>query len=290
MIYQWRAVLDEYTEGPTRIMMSEAYANDTMTMKYYQSNDGSRQGSHMPFNFVLINDLNEWSSASDFKRVIDTRLNAIPAGRVTNWVIGNHDQYRFASRYGTQKIDALLTLVMTLPGIAVTYYGEEIGMVDNRDGISYDETLDPQACNLDDPDKVLFRAASRDPERTPFQWDDTENAGFSDTTGKTWLPVHPNYKELNLVNQKKFRRSTFKYYKQLSELRKEHTMIDGDFVSSVINDNVLMYTRSLEGHETFVVLINFGEIEQTLDLSNLENFAENGKVVVAGVDTCYEPG
>lgn len=123
MIYEWRKVLDDFQTangGETRIMMSEAYANETFTMKYYESADG-RQGSHMPFNFVLINELNEWSKAADFKRVIDGRINALPTGRMTNWVIGNHDQPRVASRYGTEKIDSLLTLVMTLPGIAVTY-------------------------------------------------------------------------------------------------------------------------------------------------------------------------
>lgn len=124
MMYQWRDVMDEYqrqNEGETRIIMSEAYANETLTMKYYQSEDGSRQGSHMPFNFVLINELNEWSTAADFKRVIDARIKALPSGRMTNWVIGNHDQPRVGSRYGKEKIDSLLTLVMTLPGIAVTY-------------------------------------------------------------------------------------------------------------------------------------------------------------------------
>lgn len=121
MIYQWREVMDEYNEGETRIMMSEAYANETFTMKYYESEDGLRQGSHMPFNFVLINELNEWSTAADFKSVIDNRIKALPSGRMTNWVIGNHDQPRVGSRYGREKIDSLLTLVMTLPGIAVTY-------------------------------------------------------------------------------------------------------------------------------------------------------------------------
>lgn len=91
MIYEWRAVMDEYQNthgGDTRIMMTEAYANETFTMKFYQSADG-RQGSHMPFNFVLINDLHAGSSAADFKRVIDGRINALPTGKMTNWVIGN---------------------------------------------------------------------------------------------------------------------------------------------------------------------------------------------------------
>lgn len=107
--------------GETKILMSEAYGNDTTFSKYYQSMDGTRQGSQMPFNFVLITDLNANSTATDFKRVIDNRLKILPKFRKTNWVIGNHDQPRMASRYGNEKVDALLTLVMTLPGAAVTY-------------------------------------------------------------------------------------------------------------------------------------------------------------------------
>lgn len=124
MIYQWRQVIDEYQKehnGETRILMSEAYANETFLLKYYESTDGSRQGSHMPFNFVLITDLNENSTAVDFKRVIDNRIHSLPKGKKTNWVLGNHDQPRMASRYGSEKVDALLTIVMTLPGVAVTY-------------------------------------------------------------------------------------------------------------------------------------------------------------------------
>lgn len=124
MVYQWREVLDEFQAtngGDTRIMMSEAYANQTCTMKYYES-AGGRQGSHVPFNFVLITELNERSTAADFKRVIDSQVNALPEGRMTNWVIGNHDRPRVGSLFGAEKIDSLLTLLMTLPGIAVTYY------------------------------------------------------------------------------------------------------------------------------------------------------------------------
>lgn len=124
MLYQWRDVMNDYQrrhEGETRILMSEAYGNDTIFKKYYHSADGLRQGSHMPFNFVLVSDVNENSTAADFKRVIDNRLEIVPKSRKTNWVMGNHDQPRVASRFGSQMVDALLTLVMTLPGMSVTY-------------------------------------------------------------------------------------------------------------------------------------------------------------------------
>lgn len=124
MVYQWRKLLDDWKEtygGDTRIMMTEAYTNLTYVGKFYNSADGKRNGAHMPFNFELIMSLTSESNASDFKRVIEESLSIVPAGKEMNWVIGNHDRARVGSRYGEGKIDALLTLVMTLPGIAVTY-------------------------------------------------------------------------------------------------------------------------------------------------------------------------
>ena len=86
--------------------------------------------------------------------------------------MGNHDNSRIATRY-PGRFDQMTMLTMILPGIAVTYYGDEIGMVDKAD-ISWEETQDPQACNTD---KERYKALTRDPFRTPFQWDSTQNAG-----------------------------------------------------------------------------------------------------------------
>lgn len=112
-------------------------------------------------------------------------------------------------------------------------------MLDFRQGISWEETEDPQACNvgINGP----WRQVSRDPQRTPFQWDDTQWAGFSQA--RPWLPVNSNYKELNLALQKKAARSTFKFYKQLMELRKENTFVHGSFRSKVLANKVFAYVR-----------------------------------------------
>lgn len=114
-------------------------------------------------------------------------------------------------------------------------------MLDNRKGISYQETVDPAACNLNETNN--WREISRDPQRTPFQWDATKWAGFSQGSKDPWLPIHPNYKEVNLKLQKEFKRSTYKYYLQLSKLRLDHTLIYGDFKSTVVGQNVLAYSR-----------------------------------------------
>lgn len=86
--------------------------------------------------------------------------------------MGNHDNPRVASRYPNRS-DQMIMLSMILPGLAVTYNGEEIGMVDKRD-ISWEDTQDPQGCIAG---KNKFKSTSRDPERTPFQWDATKHAG-----------------------------------------------------------------------------------------------------------------
>lgn len=114
-------------------------------------------------------------------------------------------------------------------------------MLDNRWGISYQETVDPPACNVNETNN--WRDLSRDPERTPFQWDDSEWAGFSEGRTKPWLPIHPNYREINLKAQKQATRSTYKYYLQLSKLRLDHILIYGDIKTTVVGLNVLAYSR-----------------------------------------------
>ena len=177
---------------------------------------------------------------------------------------------------------------MTLPGVAVTYNGDEIGMLDYRD-ISWEDTLDPQGCNVG---KDNYKWASRDPQRTPFQWDSTDYAGFKDAAGeKPWVQVHPDYKTNNLALQKAAPKSFYKFYKQLSDLRKNETFIYGDFKSKVINDHVFTYTRTLEDEEQFLILINFSDTEIEIDINTLGvNFNEDSKVVLAGSMSSYDAG
>lgn len=121
-------------------------------------------------------------------------------------------------------------------------------MVDFRNGISFEETVDPQACNAyPDGPRDGWEWASRDPVRTPFQWDDSEFSGFCECgNNSTWLPVNTNYQQLNLALQKSWRKSTFNYYKELSELRKDETMMGGSYASFVENQ-VFAYTRYMKG-------------------------------------------
>ncbi|XP_065088375.1 maltase 2-like [Ochlerotatus camptorhynchus] len=287
-VYHWRSLLDGWTQdhgGPARIMMTEAYANITFTMKYYRSTDGTRLGSHMPFNFLLITDLNRASSSQDFIFTINKWLTYMPRDQEANWVIGNHDQPRVGSRYGTERIDSINMLLMTLPGIAVTYYGEEIGMEDFKD-IPREDTRDPTARNINNQ---IFIDFSRDPERTPFQWDDSMNGGFS-TASKTWLPINPNYVELNLKNQKQAEKSHYKTYQLLVELRKYDTFRKGTIQLIPYNDEVVLFIRELTNHDSFVVVLNLGPREQLVDLSIFPRLSQHLKVAVASSSSSISTG
>lgn len=151
--------------------------------------------------------------------------------------MGNHDQSRVASRMGSDRVDIINMLLLTLPGCSVNYNGEELGMTDVF--ISWEDTMDPQACQSNPQE---FERLTRDPVRTPFQWNDQKNAGFS-TSDKTWLPVAENYLTLNVMKQRSAPLSHLNIFKQLQELREEPTMQKGDAVVRALNKNVLGIKR-----------------------------------------------
>ena len=124
-------------------------------------------------------------------------------------------------------MDAFNLIAMTLPGVAVTYQGEEIGMI-NTD-ISYEDTVDPSGCNCG-PDRYNQSSCSRDPERTPMQWSGSEiKAGFS-SASKTWLPINPNYVNINVDNELMDPFSHLSIYKTLIAARYSDDAFDvGDF-------------------------------------------------------------
>ena len=122
MVYQWRATLDNYQKergGEDRVIMTEAYSAIDIVMKYY--GNGSQEGAHMPFNFQFITTFFNSSNAGDLQKTIDYWMTNMPQGRVANWVMGNHDQHRVGTRIGEDKIDIMNMILMTLPGISVTY-------------------------------------------------------------------------------------------------------------------------------------------------------------------------
>ena len=140
---------------------------------------GERQDEiHVPFNFHVIN--SPWR-ADAVRRAVEGVQGALPAGAWASWVLGNHDQPRFASpeRAGRDQAKVGMLLLLTLRGTPTIYYGEEIGMID----------VPVAAADARDPLERREPGRGRDPERSPMQWDASPNAGFTAPGIEPWLPV-----------------------------------------------------------------------------------------------------
>ncbi|XP_054738486.1 maltase A3-like [Anastrepha obliqua] len=264
LVYEWRRVLDEFQRengGDERVMLTEAYSPIDVVMKYY--GNGTAEGAQMPFNFFMISWLTNDSDAFHFAETINTWLKSMPQGRTANWVIGNHDQNRVGSRLGADRIDMMNMLTNMLPGVSISYYGEEIGMTDVW--ISWNDTVDPSACHTN-PD--IYEKFSRDPERTPFQWSDDKNAGFS-TSSKTWLPLADNYRTVNVQRERDEPLSHLNIYKQLHALRNGSTLRHGSVEVKAVNNNVLGVKRMLLNDNTYVLLMNLHDSAEEVDLKNV---------------------
>ena len=204
----------------------------------------------------------------------------------------NHDQPRIVSRLGSEKDEyrevsakCIATCLHMMQGTPYVYQGEELGMTntvfksvkDFRDleainayheltekGVISVEELFPKICHK-----------SRDNARTPMQWDDSKNAGF--TTGTPWIDVNPNYTKINAKEQIAREDSVFNYYKKLIALRKEYEIIVyGDYNLLLPEDkDLFVYERSLDGKK-LLVACNFSENEREFDFG----VAKNGKVLI----------
>jgi alpha-glucosidase len=167
-----------------------------------------------------------------------------------------------ATRLGVERTDLLNIMLQTLPGIAVTYQGEEMGLVNTH--LSWEETVDPSACNTQD--KINYEKFSRDPARTPFPWDASKNGGFS-TGDKTWLKVNDDYATVNVEAQLADEKSHLKIFMKLTKLRKTNVLRRGEYDSKLVNDdNVLIYRRWYGELDLVVVILNFGSTAQTVNV------------------------
>jgi alpha-glucosidase len=234
------------------VLIGEIYLPIEQLMAYYGKD---LSGAHLPFNFQLLQCA--WS-AEAVAQVISDYHAALPAGAWPNWVLGNHDQARIASRVGVKLAPVAATLLFTLPGTLTMYYGEEIGMTNVP--IAPENAQDPAERN--EPGI----GAGRDPERTPMQWDSSPQAGF--TTGQPWLPLAPDYAVVNVAAQDRDNRSMLALYRELIRLRKAHrALVDGRVKSVAARENVLRYERVGEA-ESLLILLNLGHTPTRVEARN----------------------
>jgi alpha-glucosidase len=234
------------------VLIGETWTKDIAQLNQYYGDGNNELQLPMDFLFATVNKL----SPAEFRKQIATVNSA--SGWPT-FVISNHDIARSYDRYGdgqhNDQIAKLMAgLYLTLRGTPIMYYGEEIGM-----------KTTPPARKEDVKDPIgrvgWPKEKGRDGERTPMQWDESDNAGFSKAT--PWLPVPPTYKTHNVADESKDPNSVLAFYKKV--LRLHHTnraLLDGSYTPLNENDqNVLSYFRTYKD-QVVLVALNMSGAEQ----------------------------
>jgi alpha-glucosidase len=226
------------------VLIGETWTDNIAELKkYYGSNHDELQ---MPMDLMLTK---LKFSAPVFREHI-AAVNG--TGEWPTWVISNHDIVRAWNRYGDGKHNDqiakdMAAMYLTLRGTPIMYYGEEIGM-QNNDPKRKEDVKDPIG-RTGWPKEI-----GRDGERTPMQWNDTPNAGF--TTGIPWNPIPVTYKTYNVADELKDPNSNLNWYKSVLALRhKNEALLNGEYIALNQNDpNVLSYLRKFQGQAVLIVI------------------------------------
>jgi alpha-glucosidase len=239
VIAEMRGVIDEFD---SRVLIGEIYLPLERLVAYYGKD---LAGAHLPFNFALLSA--PWNARS-IEKVIFEYEAALPQGAWPNWVLGNHDRPRVASRVGQAQARVAAMLLLTLRGTPTLYYGDEIGM--HQVAIAPEQVRDPFEKN------VPGIGVGRDGCRTPMQWDATPHAGFSTST--PWLPLADDFRHENVANLDADAASILSLYKALIGLRKKlPQLISGDYIPIAAEGDLLLYRRQSEG-KAITIALNLG--------------------------------
>ncbi|WP_017731129.1 alpha-amylase family glycosyl hydrolase [Nafulsella turpanensis] len=262
VVTKMRHLLDQYEE---RVMIGEIYLSVDKLVTYYGNENDE---AHLPFNFQLIS--LPWE-ARQIARAIDQYEGALPANAWPNWVLGNHDKPRIASRVGKPQARIAAMLLLTLRGTPTLYYGDELGMQDVF--IPAGQVQDPWEKN--EPGLGL----GRDPVRTPMQWNAADGAGF--TTATPWLPLSANYKEDNVEVEQQDSSSFLNFYRRLIALRQaEPALYAGRYIPLPAGQSVIAYFREAEG-KRFLIVLNLSHSPASLTLKE----GMEGEVVLSSLST-----
>jgi alpha-glucosidase len=252
---QIRTVVDEY---PDRMTVGEVYTeppgDPELVARYY----GQGEGLHMAFNFAFL--FCPWRAAA-FAQAVERWEALLGPDLWPNYTLSNHDQPRAFSRYARGQ-DSLArarlaaAMLLTLRGTPFVYYGEEIGMRNSR--IPHGRLQDPVG------KRYWPFHPGRDGERTPMQWDNSLNSGFSQT--EPWLPVHKDYQTVNVAAQQQAPGSLLNWYRALIQLRQsEPALHSGRYRCRGMQDDIFCFQRQLD-NDIIVVALNFAAQERAVSL------------------------
>jgi len=257
-----REVLDSYNGEWPRVSIGEIHIFDREEWSSYYGENLDEL--HMPFNFTLLN--TDWA-ANDVRGVVDSLQAVLPEGAWPNYVLGNHDESRLASRIGCAQARVAAMLLLTLRGTPTLYYGDEIGMTD---------VLIPPHRRQDPWTIEGSMDMGRDPCRTPMQWTGGRYAGFSPPTAtELWLPLADDFEDVNVERLLADSTSILNLYRRLLGYRKTSPALQrgsyralpdpsGD-AASVVPESCYVFLREM-AKERILVALNFSDQEQHLGL------------------------
>lgn len=248
---EFRQLLDGYSKDSPRYSVGEIHVFD---WKKWASYYGNNDELHMPFNFSLL--VTPWQ-AKDIRRDIGELEASLPDGAWPNYVMGNHDEPRIATRLGLERARQAAMVLLTLRGTPTLYYGDELGMTDVP--IPKDKQQDPFG--------IRVPGLGRDPNRTPMQWDSLVSAGFTNEGANPWLPVSENYKNNNVEQELKDPMSILNLYRALLEYRRSSKALsEGSYqvVDAKVEDSYVFLRKSDD--QKILVAINFSDKKINLDL------------------------
>jgi alpha-glucosidase len=239
VIAEMRRVVNDFAD---RVLIGEIYLPVERLVTYYGRD---LSGVHLPFNFALLGA--PWH-ARQLTKLIEEYDGALPPGGWPNWVLGNHDKPRLASRLGRDQARVAAMLLLTLRGTPTIYYGEEIGM--EQVPIAPQDVRDPFER------RVPGQGLGRDGCRTPMQWDGSPHAGFS--TSEPWLPLSWTALTENVAQQQSDPSSIYHLYRRLIALRKSQSALQlGSYRPVVASGDLLLYIREL-ADDRILAALNLG--------------------------------
>ena len=275
----------------------------------------ARNELNMVFQFEHVEngsgDYGKWTTEKydfkEFKRIMIKWQEELQGKAWNSLFLGNHDQPRSVSRFGNDNpayretsAKMLATCLHMMQGTPYVYQGEELGMTnvyfdkleDYRDIESINFFTELTEAGLMTPEYMMkcLMLRSRDNARTPMQWDDSAQAGFTD--GAPWIKVNPNYKEINAAQQLEDPNSIFYYYQKLIRLRKEKDIIVyGGFETLYRDDEQIFAYIRRQAQEKLLTVCNFSDKNAEMEIpeefkgaecliTNLDRTVFEGKIVL----------
>ncbi|KAF8792779.1 Maltase A3 like protein [Argiope bruennichi] len=270
LLKEWRCILDAYSKrlNKPKIMIIEGMEDIEDVILYYGTIH--EKIAEIPMNFQFYK-VTPSSTGLDIQEIIDAWLKKMPKGKFPNYVISSHDFPRVASRVGSILASSLQMIVLLLPGIPICYYGDEIGM---ENGIISPEEMKDSFALRTKPSN------SRDPMRTPMQWNSGINAGFTNCD-KPWLPINTNYRFQNIEVENQDVFSFLHNFKRLVKLRREPSVLLGTFEYALVDMDIFSFTRSIVGANCYLIIVNMNENAILVNLaSKVPSLPETARLIL----------